>query len=64
MPCFKPFLVADERDLRRFSVGTVVGRCNRFRLGAAAPLVTDLVRQIPGPDRPDYWTPRIYWPIP
>jgi hypothetical protein len=25
------------------------------QLAANAPLVTDLVRQIPGPDRPDYW---------
>jgi hypothetical protein len=33
------------------------------QLAAKEPLVTDLVRQIPGPDRPDYWIAVLQSPI-
>jgi hypothetical protein len=33
------------------------------QLAAKAPLVTDLVRQLPGPDRPDYWIAVLQSPI-
>ena len=33
------------------------------QLAANAPLVTDLVRQIPGPDRPDYWIAELQSPL-
>jgi hypothetical protein len=33
------------------------------QLAANAPLVTDLVRQIPGLDRPDYWIAELQSPL-
>jgi hypothetical protein len=33
------------------------------QLAANLPLVTDLVRQIPGPDRPDYWIAELQSPL-
>ena len=33
------------------------------QLAANAPLVTDLLRQIPGPDRPDYWIAALQSPL-
>jgi hypothetical protein len=33
------------------------------QLAAYTPLVTDLVRQFPGPDRPDYWIAVLHSPI-
>lgn len=32
-------------------------------LATNTPLVTDLVRQIPGPDRPDYWIAKLQSPL-
>jgi hypothetical protein len=42
---------------------TVTGIDGPKQLADLAPLATDLVRQIPGPDRPDYWIAALESPI-